>query len=113
MAIYDLITLAKTSVDNYDFIQADNSITHKNQKITLSSLFPSMATTGAGSESLWISVTNKNQLNFKGLKSADAKMTVTTASNNLVLTLVEAQVDLNNCNRLELAFCFAFLSRLL
>ena len=104
MAIYDLITLAKTSVDNYDFIQADNSITHKNQKITLSSLFPSMATTGAGSESLWISVTNKNQLNFKGLKSADAKMTVTTASNNLVLTLVEAQVDLNNCNNSNAGF---------
>jgi hypothetical protein len=104
MAIYNLITLAKTSVDNYDYIQADNSVTTKNQKITLSSLFPSMATTGSSSESLWISTTNKNQLNFKGLKSADTKMTVTTASNNLVLTLVESAVDLSNCDNTTAGF---------
>ena len=104
MAIYDLVTLAKTSVDNYDYLQADNSVTSQERKITISSLFPSLATLGTSSEALWVSITNKNQLNFKGLKSADAKMTVTTASNNLVLTLVESQIDLNNCNNTNAGF---------
>ena len=104
MAIYNLFTLAKTSIDNNDYIQADNNATFAERKVSLNSLFPSMATLGAGSESLYASVTNKNQLNFKGLKSADAKMTVTTASNNLVLTLVEAQIDLSNCNNSTSAF---------
>lgn len=104
MAIYNLVALAKTSVDNYDYIQADNSVNAKNQKITLNSLFPSMATTGTSSESLWISVTNKNQLNFKGLKSADTKLTVTTDTNNLLLTLVEANIDLNNCSNANAGF---------
>ena len=105
MAIYDLITLAKTSVDNYDYIQVDNSVNSREQKITLNSLFPSMATTGTSSESLWISVTNKNQLNFKGIKSGDTDLlTVTTASNNIVLTALEAGIDLNLCNNTASGF---------
>lgn len=105
MAIYNLVTLAKTSVDNYDFIQADNSVSAKTQKLTLASLFPSLATTGSGGQDLFISVTNKNQLNFKGLKAADAtKLSVTTNTNNLLLTLVEAGIDLNNCNNLTAGF---------
>ena len=104
MTIYNLVTLAKTSVDNYDYLQADNSVTSKQQKISLNSLFPSMATTGVSSESLWVSVTNKNQLNFKGLKSADTKLTVTTDTNNLILTLVESAIDLSNCNNLTSGF---------
>ena len=40
MAIYNLADLAKTSIDNYDYIQADNSVNTKRRKITLSTLFP-------------------------------------------------------------------------
>ena len=105
MAIYDLVTLAKTSVDNYDYLQADNSVNFKTQRITIASLFPSMATTGAGGQDLWISVTNKNQLNLKGLTSADAtKLSVTTATNNLVLTLLEAGIDLDSCDNATAGF---------
>ena len=99
MAILSLRSLAKTSVDINDFIAIDNSVTHKSRKITMASLFPSMATTGAGGENLWISVTNKNQLNFKGLKSADTGLlTLATVSNNIELTVLEAGIDLSLCN---------------
>ena len=104
MAIYDLITLAKTSIDSNDYLQVDNSATFVERKVSMASLFPSLSTTGSSSEDLFVSITNKNQLNFKGLKSADTKMTVTTASNNLVLTLVEAQIDLNACSNSTSAF---------
>ena len=95
----DLRTLAKTSVDSYDYIQADNSLTLASKKINAASLFPSLATTGTSSESFWISITNKNQLNFKGIKSGDTDLlTVATTSNNIVLTALEAGIDLSLCN---------------
>jgi len=105
MEILNLATLAKTSVDNYHYLQLSNSTSRTDTKISMASLFPSMATTGSSSESLWISVTNKNQLNFKGLQSADVtKMTVATGSNNLILTLLEAGIDLNTCNNANAGF---------
>ena len=105
MAIYNLVTLAKTSADNYDYLQVDNSVNSKRQKITLSSLFPSMATTGVGGENLWVSVTNKNQLNFKGLISGDTGLlTLATTSNNVVFTVLEAGIDLSLCNNITSGF---------
>tara|TARA_R110000824_G_scaffold276132_1_gene464678 strand:+ start:767 stop:2242 length:1476 start_codon:yes stop_codon:yes gene_type:complete len=105
MAILNLRTLAKTSVDNYDYIGIENIITNESKKITMSSLFPAMSTTGVLSESIWINITNKNQLNFKGIKSGDKDLlTVTTSSNNIVLTALEAGIDLSLCNNLTSGF---------
>ena len=105
MAIYNLVTLVKTDINNYDYVQADNSVNSKSQKITLASLFPSLATTGAGSESLYVSITNKNQLNFKGIKSGDTGLlTVATDTNNIVLTVLEAGIDLSLCNNATSGF---------
>ena len=101
----DLQTLAKTTVDAYDFIPVQNSVTIREKKLTVASLFPSLATTGSSSEDIWISITNKNQLNFKGIKSGDADLlTVTTDSNNIVLTALEAGIDLSLCNNATSAF---------
>ena len=104
MSIYNFITLAKTSVDNYDYLKVDNSTTLNERKISVASLFPSVATTGSGGQDLFISITNKNQLNFKGITSADTKIGVTTAANNIVLTLLEAGIDLNNCSNVTSGF---------
>ena len=51
-------TLAKTSVTGSEYLP----VTGK-KKFQLQSLFPSVATAGTGSESLFSSITNKNQLN--------------------------------------------------
>ena len=104
--ITSLTTLAKTSVDANEFLLVSNSSTKAAKKLQLQTLFPSVSTGGSSSETLYTSatLTNKNQIVFKGLKSADAKVTVTTASNNLVITLVEAQIDLNACDKSSAGF---------
>ena len=102
--ISDLSALAKTAVTSTDYIQLQNDSSRQYKKISIQTLFPSLATSGTSSESLYVSVTNSNQLNFKGIKSNDAKMTVTTASNNIVLTLVESQIDLSACDNTTSGF---------
>jgi hypothetical protein len=87
-------TLAKTSVTSSHYIPVTSKL-----KFQLQSLFPTVSTAGTGSESLFSSITNKNQLNFKGIKSGDTGLlTVTTATNNIVLTALEAGIDLSLCN---------------
>ena len=96
---YDLVTLAKTSVDANDYLEIANKSTRLSKKIAVSSLFPSLVTTGSSSEDIFVSVTNKNQLNFKGIKSGDTGLlTVATTDNNIVLTALEAGIDLSLCN---------------
>ena len=102
---YDLQTLAKTSVDSADYLEVANQGTAKIAKLAVSSLFPTFSTTGTGSEDVFINITNKNQLNFKGIKSGDTGLlTVATTSNNIVLTPLEAGIDLSLCDNTISAF---------
>ena len=97
--ITSLTTLSKTSVVSTDYVLVANTSTKKAKKLQAQTLFPSLNTLGTSSEALFASITNSNQINLKGLKSADVtQLTVTTVSNNLLLTLVEAGIDLNNCD---------------
>jgi len=97
--IVDLQTLAKTSTDNNDFFVVSNSGTGATKKINAAGLFPALVTAGTGAENLWASITNKNQLNFKGIKSGDTGLlTLATVSNNIELTVLEAGIDLSLCN---------------
>ena len=101
----DLTTLAKTSVGSADYFLVTNSTSKQSNKLTVASIFPSLVTAGSGSENIWVSITNKNQLNFKGLKSdTTSNLTVTTTSNNLILSLVEAGIDLNACDNTSSVF---------
>tara|TARA_S200002703_G_scaffold92660_1_gene80074 strand:+ start:5947 stop:7392 length:1446 start_codon:yes stop_codon:yes gene_type:complete len=99
--VTDLTTLAKTSAASTDFLLVSNSASGQSKKITLESLFPSVSTAGTSSETLYNSatLTNKNQIAFKGIKSGDTGLlTVGTTSSNLVLTVLEAGIDLSLCN---------------
>jgi len=105
---YDLSTLSKTSVDSADYLEVANSTTKLSKKLLVSSIFPAFATAGTSSEAFYVSVTNKNQLNFKGIKSADTGLlTVTTVSDNIVLTALEAGIDLSLCNNTTSLFLSA------
>jgi len=96
--IVDLATLAKTSIDSNDFFVVSNT-SGASKKLNASGIFPALVTVGTGAENLWSSISNKNQLNFKGIKSADTDLlTVTTVSDNIVLTALEAGIDLSLCN---------------
>jgi len=103
--IISLATLAKSAVASTDYFQLQQGATNGYKKILVQSLFPSLATSGTSSENLWVSITNGNQLNFKGIKSGDTDLlTVTTASNNIVLTALEAGIDLSLCNNATSGF---------
>ena len=101
----DLVTLAKTSVDNNDYIAIENTVTGRSKKIQTVSLFPSLSTTGVSSEQIYINITNKNQLNFKGIKSGDTGLlTVATNANNIEFTVLEAGIDLSKCDNSTAGF---------
>jgi len=103
----DLTTLAKTSVADTDFLLVTNSATGTDKKLSVSTMFPAVSTAGTSSETLYNSatLTNKNQLVFKGIKSGDTGLlTVATTSSNLVLTVLEAGIDLSLCNNITSSF---------
>lgn len=105
--ITDLGTLAKTSVASTDFLLVTSSATGQSKKLTVESLFPAVSTAGSSSETLYNSatLTNKNQIAFKGIKSGDTGLlTVETTSSNLVLTVLEAGIDLSLCNNTTSGF---------
>ena len=103
--IIDLATLAKTSVDSNDYFVTSNTSGNVSRKLNVSSIFASLVTAGTGGEDIWSSITNKNQLNFKGIKSGDTGLlTVTTTDNNIVLTALESGIDLSLCNNATSAF---------
>ena len=103
--LIDLTTLSKTSVVSADHLLVTNTTSRGSKKISVETLFPSLATLGTSSEALFASITNKNQLNLKGIKSGDTGLlTVTTASNNIVLTALEAGIDLSLCNNVTSGF---------
>jgi hypothetical protein len=96
--ITSLSTLAKTSVGANDYLLIANSAVPDNYKLLTQDLFPTMTTLGTSSESLFVSVTNKNNLNFKGIKSLSALLTVATASDNITLQVNPGSIDLSLCN---------------
>ena len=105
--LIDLTTLAKTSVASTDFLLVTNSATGQSKKLSVETMFPSVSTAGTSSETLYNSatLTNKNQLVFKGIKSGDTGLlTVATTSSNIVLTALEAGIDLSLCNNATSGF---------
>ena len=105
--LIDLTTLAKTSVASTDFLLVTNTVTKQSKKLSVETMFPSVSTAGTSSETLYNSatLTNKNQLVFKGIKSGDTGLlTVATTSSNIVLTALEAGIDLSLCNNATSGF---------
>ena len=99
--IIDLTALVKTSVDSNHYLYVQHSTTNVSNKIPVETLFPSISTAGTGSETIYTSstLTSKNQIEFKGIKSGDTDLlTVATTSSNIVLTALEAGIDLSLCN---------------
>ena len=103
--LIDLTELSKTSVASTDYLLVTNKSSRSSKRLSIETLFPALVTAGTGSESLFSSITNKNQLNLKGIKSGDTGLlTVTTTSNNIVLTALEAGIDLSLCNNTTSGF---------
>tara|TARA_R100000657_G_C4588085_1_gene47916 strand:+ start:91 stop:309 length:219 start_codon:yes stop_codon:yes gene_type:complete len=69
--ITSLSTLSKTNVDANEFLLVANSSTKAAKKLQLQTLFPAVSTAGTSSETIYTSatLTNKNQIVFKGIAS--------------------------------------------
>jgi hypothetical protein len=99
--ITSLPTLAKNSVTASHYLLVAS--TNNNYKFTLQDLFPTLSTLGSG-ESVYVGITSKNVINFKGITSVNNLITVATASNNITLQLNPANINLANCNNASSAF---------
>lgn len=97
LPISSLSPIAKTSIGSSHYLPLANG-TAANYKLLIQDLFPSLNTLGTGSEALYVSITNKNTLNFKGIKSLNNLLTVATSGNNITLQVNESLINLNNCN---------------
>ena len=103
--IKSLPTLAKTSAGANDVLLVTNTTSNTAKKYSLANLFPTATTVGTGSEPLYVNITNKTQLNFKGIKSATSTMlSASTVSNNVSLSVLPAGIDLNLCDNSSAQF---------
>lgn len=99
-----LNTLVKSTVVSTDFLLVARTSPLTNNKFVLQDLFPSVNTVGTSSETLVINITDKNIINFKGIKSLSNLLTVATASGNITLQVNPANIDLSTCNNTTSAF---------
>jgi hypothetical protein len=103
LPISALTAIAKTSIGATHYLPLADG-TAANYKLLIQDLFPAMNTLGTSSESLFVSVTNKNTLNFKGIKSLSNILSVGTNANNIQLNIIPAQIDLSLCDNSASAF---------
>ena len=97
LPISSLTTISKTSIGATHYLPLADG-TAANYKLLIQDLFPVGNTVGSASESLYINVTNKNTLNFKGIKSLDSLLTVATTSNNITLQVNPGNINLDDCD---------------
>jgi hypothetical protein len=103
LPISALTAIAKTSIGATHYLPLADG-TAANYKLLIQDLFPAMNTLGTSSESLFVSVTNKNTLNFKGIRSLSNILSVGTNANNIQLNIIPAQIDLSLCDNSTSAF---------
>lgn len=103
LPISSLTLIAKTSIGATHYLPLADG-TAANYKLLIQDLFPNFNTIGTSSELLYVNITNKNTLNFKGIKSFDNLLTVSTVSNNIVLQVNPANIDLSLCDNTTSAF---------
>ena len=99
-----LNTLVKSGVVATDYLLVARTSPLGNNRFVLQDLFPSVNTVGTSSETLVINVTDKNTINFKGIKSLSNLLTVSTASSNITLQVNPANIDLSTCNNTTSGF---------
>jgi len=103
--IKSLKVLGKTSATSSDVLLVTNTSTNSATRYSVANLFPALSTLGTGSTSLFVNVTNKNQLNFKGIKSsAPSMLGINTINNNLVFNLRPSGINLNQCDNSKSGF---------
>lgn len=96
--LLNLTNLIKTDVTDTHYLLVADSSKNAAQKYALTTLFPSVVNAGTG-ETIFKSLTAKNQINLKNVKSGDTSLlTVATVTDDVVFTVLESGIDLSLCN---------------
>lgn len=86
--------LSKTNLTSAHYVPVTGS-----KKLLLSTLLPTLATSGGSGVSIYSGITNANQLNFRSVISTTLTMlSVTNASNVIGFAVLPAGIDLSLCN---------------
>lgn len=87
-------TLDKTNLTSSNYVAVTG-----NKKVLLSTLLPTLATSGASGVSIYSGVTNANQLNFRSVISSTLTMlSVVNDTNVIKFSVLPAGIDLSLCN---------------
>ena len=91
--------ITPTSITTDHMMYVVNQTLDTDHKLQVKGLLPIIADVGSAGQAIHNNLTNAVQFNLRKLASADSKLTVTTHSDgHLLLTVVEAQINLANCN---------------
>ena len=91
--------ITPTSITTDHMMYVVNQTLDTDHKLQVKGLLPVIADVGSAGQAIHNNLTNAVQFNLRKLASADSKLTVTTHSDgHLLLTVVEAQINLANCN---------------
>lgn len=87
-------TLDKTNLTSSNYVAVTG-----NKKVLLSTLLPTLATSGGSGVSIYSGVTNANQLNFRSVISSTLTMlSVVNDTNVIKFSVLPAGIDLSLCN---------------
>lgn len=103
--IKSLKVLPKTSATGKDVLLVTNTNSNSARQYSLSNLFPSVNTVGTNSESIFVNVTNKNQINLKGLQSGSGGLlSIKSVRNNVIFKFKPSGLDLSQCDNSRSGF---------
>lgn len=100
--VEDFPVITKANVTSNHVLYLVNQLSDTDHKFVLNTIFPTISNVGSAGQAIHNGLTNISQFNLRKLAAASTSsgaLTATTHSDgHLLITLVEASLDLNNCN---------------
>ena len=106
--IKNLANLSKSTTTNSHYVYVQNIATSSDFRFQLNSIFPTISDTGSAGVKSHNGLTNTTQLNLRKIAATSTSSGALTATlhsdGHVLLSLVEASLDLNNCSNSTSAF---------
>ena len=100
--VEDFPVITKANVTSNHVLYLVNQLADTDHKFVLNTIFPTISNVGSAGQAIHNGLTNISQFNLRKLAAASTSsgaLTATTHSDgHLLITLVEASLDLNNCD---------------
>ena len=100
--IKNLANLSKSTTTNSHYVYVQNIATSSDFRFQLNSIFPTISDTGSAGVKSHNGLTNTTQLNLRKIAATSTSSGALTSTlhtdGHVLLSLVEASLDLNNCN---------------